>query len=460
VLPERKAREAQEHLELSCRQMARGGLYDHLGGGFHRYSVDAYWHIPHFEKMLYDEGQLLRTYVETWRRGGRRDDDLLWPVRETVDFMRRELRAEDGGFFASLDADSEGEEGIFYVWTPKQIEKVLGPEAAGPFCAAYGVNERGNFEKSTTHLHDVAGGPREDFAAERAKLLEARAARVRPGTDRKRVLSWNALAISGLARAGSLIPDDSMLAEATAAADFLLEKLVDDRGRLLRVYDGGRAHVLAFLDDHATFLEACLDLHRAGAGDRFLEAAKRVAEAIATRFFDPEHGDLFLTPGDGEPLVHRPRSDHDGAMPHSPGLAVLGLLRAATLAGRDDWRDAALSVLRTHALVLDRAPEAYPTLSRAACVAERGASVAVVVGKAGDPDTEALAARARAVLGPEEPVVVAEPGAPPPGVAASWLEGRDLVDGRAAAYVCRGVTCSLPATEPDAIEPLTANGES
>jgi len=451
VLPERKAREAREHVLLSCREMARGGLYDQLGGGFHRYSVDARWCVPHFEKMLYDQGQLLRSYAEAWRRSG--DDDLLWPIRETAAFLRREMAAPDGGWFASQDADSEGEEGRFYVWTPESVRAVLG-DAADAFCDAYSVTERGNFEHGTTVLTDRARKPRTEFAAERAALLAARAERVAPGTDRKRVTAWNALTISALARAGSLLDDDAMLADAAAAADFLDEHLKDAEGRLLRVWNEGRAHVLAFLDDHAALLEAFLDLYRAGAGGRFAARALDVAEAIAARFFDPDEGDLFLTRSDGEPLAQRPRSDHDGATPHSTGLAVLGLLRAASLSSRGALRDVALHVLRTHALVLERAPEAFPSLARAASIAERGPSLALIAGAEDDAATHALATRARRVLAPEDAVVVALSQADAPALDPSWLAGRGPVAGRPAAYVCRGTTCSLPVTEPSALVPL------
>ncbi|TMA26456.1 MAG: thioredoxin domain-containing protein, partial [Deltaproteobacteria bacterium] len=319
ALPERKAREALDHVVLTCREMARGGLYDHLGGGFHRYSVDARWCVPHFEKMLYDQGQLLRTYTEAWRRSGASDEDLLWPVRETAMFLHRELRAPDGGWYASQDADSEGEEGLFYVWTPASVRTELGG-AAEEFCDAYSVTERGNFEHGTTVLMDRARKPRSHLAGERGQLFAARSARIAPGTDHKRVTAWNALCISGLARAGSLLEDTAMLADATAAADFLAERLVDADGRLLRIWNEGRAHVLAFLDDHAALLEASLDLYRAGAGERFLARAVALAGAIVGRFYDEGEGDLFLTPSDGEPLAQRPRSDHDGATPHSTGL--------------------------------------------------------------------------------------------------------------------------------------------
>ncbi len=455
ALPERKAREAVDHVVLSCREMARGGLYDHLGGGFHRYSVDERWAVPHFEKMLYDQGQLLRVYAEAWRRAGTDDEDLLWPVRETAEFLRRELTAPEGGFYASQDADSEGEEGKFYVWTPAQVESVLGAERGAAFCAAYGVTPRGNFEGGATVLHDVAREPRAQFAEERAALLAARIKRTAPGTDRKRVTAWNALTVSGLARAGSLLGDERMLANAAAVADFVLEGMVDGEGRRLRVFDQGQARVPAFLDDLAALLEACLDLHRAGAGDRFLTAALGVADDIADRFYDDAEGDLFLTASDGEPLVHRPRSDHDGATPHSTGLATLGLLRASALAGREDLRRIADRVIRTHAFVLDRAPEAFPTLARAVLLAERGVSVAVILGEPDADATRALADRARRVLLPEDAVWVAPPGAPPPrGVDPAWLAGRAAVSGRATAYVCRGVACSLPVVEPEQLEPL------
>jgi uncharacterized protein YyaL (SSP411 family) len=455
ALPERKAREAVDHVVHTCVEMARGGVYDQVGGAFHRYSVDAQWSIPHFEKMLYDQGQLVRVYLEAWRRTGGRRDDLIWPVRETIDFLRREMTGPEGGFYASQDADSEGEEGKFYVWTPREIVEVLGADAASEFAEAYGVSERGNFERGTSVLRDLARRPRSDLAAEREALRRARERREAPATDHKRVAAWNGLAISGLARASALLGDEAALREAVAAADFVLERMVDDRRRPLRVWNEGRAHVSAFLDDLAAMLEAALDLHRAGAGDRFLEAALGLADDIAQRFYDDAEGDLFLTPCDAEPLTHRPRSDHDGATPHSTGLAVFGLLRTANLAGREDLQQIADRVIDTHAFALERMPEAFPTLARAVLARAQGVSVAVIVGEPSDPRTAALADRARRVLLPEDAVLVVAPGAPAPaGVAASWLEGRVPVDGRPTAYVCRGRSCSLPAVDPKALAPL------
>jgi len=455
ALPARKAREALDHVILTCREMARGGVYDQLGGGFHRYSVDNHWGVPHFEKMLYDEGQLLRVYVEAWRREGCKSDDLLWPVRETVDYLRREMEAPDGGFYASQDADSEGEEGTFYVFTPQQIKDVLGTERAEKFCAAYGVTERGNFEHDTTVLRNVGCIDREEFAEERALVFESRAGREAPTTDTKRVASWNGYAISGLARAGSLLEDASMLETAAATADFIFREMVDARGRLLRVYNRGRASVSGFLDDHAALLEASLDLFRAGAGERFAAKALRLADDIASRFFDDAAGDLFFSPTDGEALAMRARTDHDGATPHSCGLAVLGLLRAASLAGRADLDALARRVISTHAFSLESAPEAFPTLARAALLSARGPSSAVIFGNPEDDATRALAARARLVLGPEDAVIVAtKEVTQTEAVDSNWFKGRSAVEGLATAYICRGTTCSPPVTSVEGFDSL------
>ncbi len=454
VLPAAEARAALDFLSLTCRQMARRGLWDHLGGGFHRYCVDGHWGVPHFEKMLYDQGQLLRIYAELWQRTGEKDPDLVWPVLETAGWLAREMTGPEGGYAASQDADSEGHEGRYYVWTPAEVEAVLGPERGAAFCRAYAVSAAGNFEGSNV-LWDLAGGPRADFAAERALLLAARAKRVAPATDTKRVLGWNALAISGLAYAGSVFDERPLLDAAGACAGFVRARLRGPDGRWLRVFAEGRAKVPAFLDDLAAWLAASLDLHRASGEVTLPALALELADEIQARFFEASENDLFLTPADGEALAQRPRADHDGATPHSTGLATLGLLRVAALAGRDDLRRTAERVLRTHAFVLERAPAAFPTLARAAYWAERGLSCAVVIGAPEDPRARALALRARRLLAPEELVIVAVPGAPTlEGVDPSWLAGRTQLGGAPTAYVCRGTVCSLPATEPDALATL------
>jgi len=450
-LAEAERREVLDFVTFTCREMARRGLYDQLGGGFHRYCVDGHWGIPHFEKMLYDQGQLLRVYAQAWLHT--RDDDLAWPIRETVAYLEREMTAADGGFYASQDADSEGVEGKFYAWTPAEVQALLGAEDGGRFCEAYSVSEAGNFEAGSSVLFDRERAPRETHAALREILFRERMRRVAPATDRKRVTGWNALAVSGLALAGSLLDDEAMTRAARETADFLLEHLRDAEGRLLRVRNEGRAHTRAFLDDEAALLTALLDLHRAGAGLGYLAEALTLAEGLVERFFDPDEGDLFLTPGDGERLAARPRSDHDGATPHSAGLAALSLVRAGTLSGNESLLSVARQMVRTHAFALERVPAAHPTLIRAAAWLETGLAVAVIVGDPADARTRALALQARRILSPEEAVVVAPPGSAMEGLDPSWLQGRDVVDGQPTAYVCRGRTCSLPATDPDALVP-------
>ncbi|MBY0400449.1 thioredoxin domain-containing protein, partial [Myxococcota bacterium] len=365
-VPPAEATNIARFLTLTANEMARRGLFDQLGGGFHRYCVDASWTIPHFEKMLYDQGQLLSFYAEMARRS-HAAGDFVWPIRETIDYLRREMTGPGGAYHASQDADSEGAEGRFFVWTPTEIEAALGEDAAS-FCLTYGVRTKGNFEHGTSHLVDEARAPRSEQAAARRRLLEVRNRRVPPATDRKHVAAWNGYTISGLARAATMLADDQVLADAARAADFVLEAMVEG-GRLMRVHDGGRAHVAAFLDDHAAMLGACLDLQRAGAGDRFLEAALWLAGEILGRFTDRATGALYLSPADGaqsEPaLIHRPRPDHDGATPDAGGLALLGLARLAALSHASELESQIELALSESAHLLERAPHAFPTLLRA-----------------------------------------------------------------------------------------------
>jgi uncharacterized protein YyaL (SSP411 family) len=449
-LPEDEAPVVASHLALTAQEMARRGLYDHLAGGFHRYCVDGDWTIPHFEKMLYDQGLLLRCYAELARRSPH-DADLRWPIIETARYLRREMTSPEGGFFASQDADADGVEGAYNVWTREQIQPVLGAGTEA-FCQAYGVTPQGNFEDGTTHLVDQARKPRNEFAAEREALRVVRDERVAPDTDRKRVAAWNGYVISGLARSASALGDASLLADARAAMDFVMQEMIDDDGRVSRVFSQGRPSVPAFLDDHAALLDAGLDLYRAGAGEDYLTLALHLASEIEARFFEPETGQLYFTPSDGERLVHRPRTDHDGATPSALGLAALGLVRLAQLSGLAPIAGCARAVLASNAALLQRAPHVVPTLLRAVALEARGCSVAVIIGEPGADDTEALASRARVRLLPDDAIVVVAPGQDKPtGVAGDFLSDRTSIDGRATAYVCHGTTCSLPITDPEAL---------
>ncbi len=450
VLPPEEGQAALDHVLRTCRAICRGGLRDHLGGGFHRYCVDEDWGVPHFEKMLYDQGQLLSILARAWNRGGGADRDLEAAIRETAAYLDRELARPGGGFAASQDADSEGEEGRYYVFTPEEVASVLPPAEAERFCAAYGIRPGGDLEGGGCVLRRRPGVDPEGFREARAALFRARDRRVPPAIDPKVVLGWNALAVSGLARAGSLLGAPGLVARATRLARFLLG-MRDGRGRLLRVRDEGGARIPAFLDDHAALLAALLDLARADAPEPWLPAAVEVAEALLEHFGDPATGDLYLAPADAEALPRRPRSEQGGATPDAAGLAAMGLIRVAALSGREDLRDAARRLLRARALDAERAGEAFAELARAAWLEEREVATAVVAGDPADPRALRLAEAARRALAPEDAVVIAAPGSVPAGLDPSLVAGRGLRGGRPAAYLCRGRVCSAPLGEPEEI---------
>jgi uncharacterized protein YyaL (SSP411 family) len=441
---------AFEQLCFTLIAMARGGIFDQLGGGFHRYSTDARWLVPHFEKMLYDNGQLLRVYAGVYR--ATRDEALRWPVAETVAWLEREMLGPSGEAYASQDADSEGEEGRYFVWSPDEIAAVLGAADAERFCQAYGVSAQGNFEgtgKSVlSQARDVA---RADLAAARAQLLAARGSRVPPATDPKCIAAWQAYALGGLAAAGSAFDEPAWIERARRLADFALTRLSDEGHDLLRIWDGGRARIPAFLDDHAALLCALCDLFRADPQPRWIRAALRLAESIAREFYDPGQRDLFFARGADRTLVVRPASDSDGATPGAAGLAVLGLVRIAALCGRRDLLEVARAVLGTHAAVAERVPLHLPTLVRAGALDDSGIGVGVVIGSVSDPAVQALLARARALLGPDDFALALAPDERPDWLDPAWLEGRSAVGGRPTAYLCRGSSCSLPAHTPESL---------
>jgi hypothetical protein len=441
---------AFEQLCFTLGQMARGGIYDQLGGGFHRYSTDARWLVPHFEKMLYDNGQLLRVYANVYRLTG--EPELRWPVAETAAWLEREMLGPRGEAYASQDADSEGEEGRYFVWSPDEIEALLGVSSAREFCAAYGVSAQGNFEHTgKSVLSQARGVEREAFAEPRARLLRARGERVAPATDPKCIAAWQGYALGGLAAAGSAFGEPRWLGLARRMAAFALERLSDEGSGLLRIWDGERARIPGFLDDHAALLCALCDLFRADPDPRWIAAALRLAETIAHEFYDAGRRDLHFTRAADRTLVVRPATDSDGATPGAAGLALLGLVRVAALSGRADLHGVARAVLESQAAIAERVPLHLPTLVRAGALDEFGIGVGIVIGEPADPRTRALLERARALLGPDDFALALAPGERPAWLDPAWLEGRSAQGGRPTAFLCRGTTCSLPAHEPEAL---------
>ena len=442
----------------TLRRMAAGGLRDHLAGGFHRYSVDARWLVPHFEKMLYDNALLASAYLFGYQVTGHAD--LRRVAEETLDYLAADMRAPDGGFCCARDADSEGEEGLFYVWTPEELEDLLTPEEARLFARVYDVSPGGNFEgKSILHLaHDLAavarseGTSSEDFeatlGAARAKLLTARARREPPFRDDKVVVSWNALAIRAFAEAGAALDRTDHVDLARASADFLWNTLRPE-GRLLHVYMDGQAKIDAFLDDFAALGNALLSLHGATLEVRWLDAVRALCDEILDRFWDEAEGTVFDTASDAPALVLRPRDTMDNATPSGPSLAAELLARAGHVFDEDRYRKAATRIIDHESEVLTRYG---PAFGRMLSVLDRTLAepVAVaIVARRGDGAASALIREANA--GFRRNLTVVGRYADDPAAVGRLLEGRDLVGGRSAAYVCRGYACRLPVTEPDAM---------
>ncbi|WP_418958792.1 thioredoxin domain-containing protein [Streptomyces tritici] len=439
----------------TCEAMARGGIYDQLGGGFARYSVDRQWVVPHFEKMLYDNALLCRVYAHLWRATG---SDLARRVAlETADFMVRELRTAEGGFASALDADSDDGtgrhvEGAYYVWTPEQLTEVLGEEDAAYAARCFGVTEEGTFEHGASVLQlpqDAGFADADRLGSIRERLLAARERRARPGRDDKIVAAWNGLAIAALAETGAYFDRPDLVSRATEAADLLLRLHMDDSARLVRTSKDGRAGVNAgVLEDYADVAEGYLALAAVTGEGVWLEFAGFLLDVVLDRFRS-EGGAFYDTAHDAEALIRRPQDPTDNATPSGWTAAAGALLSYAAHTGSEAHRSAAEAGLGVVRALGPRAPRYIGWgLAVAEALADGPREIAVV---AGDPEHEA-AARAlhrTALLGPAPGAVVAF--GPAGGEEFPLLADRPLVGGAPAAYVCRHFTCHAPTTDPEAL---------
>ena len=426
----------------TLRAMANGGMYDQVGGGFSRYSVDARWVVPHFEKMLYDNALLARAYLHGWQVSG---DALLRRVCvETLEWMLRELRQEEGAFASALDADSEGVEGKYYVWTLDEVRAVLGDDADRAI-AYFGMTAEGNFEGANIPVR--AQPDPDDVAALKARLYEARERRVRPGLDDKRLTSWNALAVSALAEAGAVLGRADFVTAARECTGFLLETMRDAEGHLLRTYNRGQAKLAAYLEDHAYLVEALLTLYEATFDARWFAEARALADDTIERFGDAERGGFFTTSRDHEKLIARRKDVEDTPIPAGASSMAYGLLRLAALTGEASYEEHALTVLRPLGDGLGRFPQAFGHLLQAAAFHLEPTREVALVGRDLDPMLEVVRARFR-------PHIVLAGGTG--GGAVPLLEGREERDGRATAYVCERFACQAPVTDPADLERLLA----
>jgi uncharacterized protein YyaL (SSP411 family)/aryl-alcohol dehydrogenase-like predicted oxidoreductase len=445
---------ALDMVRRTLEAMARGGMYDQVGGGFHRYSVDERWLVPHFEKMLYDNALLARAYLEGWQATG--EPYFRRIATEILDYVLREMTDAGGGFYSATDADSEGEEGRFFVWTPEEVEQALGDEElARRFCEAYDITPGGNWEghgipNLRYELPSVASRlgvtPAEldaSLAEARQKLYTARKQRVAPGLDDKVLTAWNGLMIAAFAEAHRVLADPRYLDAARRAADFALAHLRGPDGRLLRTWRGGVAHIDAYLEDYACLADGLLHLYEAGGGERHLEAA----ESLATKMladFAAEGGGFYSTAAGHEPLIVRHREGHDGAIPAANAVAASVLARLAHHLDRPSWSEEAGRAVRAYGRVVSRQPRAFATtLAVVDFLLEGPVELAFV----GAPDaTLPLRREAGPVYLPNRIVAHHDPAA---GASARpLLAGKGLEGGRAALYVCRDYACQRPVTGP------------
>jgi len=439
------AQGVNESVERTLDAMMAGGIYDQIGGGFARYSVDANWLVPHFEKMLYDNALLARAYLHGWQA---LDHERYRRVCEqTLDWALREMRGPEGGFYSALDADSEGEEGRFYVWTPDEIDAVLG-DSAEAVAAFYGVSEAGNFEgRNVLHLAGGAAAPEpEGFAAARQALYEARARRVRPGLDDKRLASWNALVLAALAEAGAALGREDYLDAARGCAEFVLRDLRDGDGHLLRTYKDGEGRLNAYLEDHAFLLEALLTLYEATFEQRWFEHAQALADTMIARFGDPERGGFFSTSGDHEELIARRKEIGDHPIPSGNSAAALGLLRLEALTGERCYGEQAEGVLRLFAKAAPRQPDAFAHLLRALDFQLAPTKEVALIGN----DLSVLTATVRSSYRPH--LVLA--GGPESSSVPPLLADRPAIDDRPTAYVCEHFGCRAPTTDANTLASL------
>ncbi len=447
-------------IELTLEKMAHGGMYDQIGGGFHRYSVDDRWLVPHFEKMLYDNALLSRAYLHAYQVTG---NPLYRRIcEEILDYVQREMTSPEGGFYSTQDADSEGEEGKFYLWTPAQVKAVLGEEDGALFCAYYDVTARGNFEhKNILHvdhpLEQIAEQQgvsverlEQVLARGRRELYDERAGRVWPARDEKILTAWNGMMLRSYAEAARVLGRADYRAIAERNADFLLTKLAGG-GRVLRTYKDGQAKLNGYLEDYAHLALALLTVYEATFNPRWFTEARRLADQMLDLFWDQQDSGFFDTGSDHETLVGRPKELTDNATPSGNSTAVELLLRLAAYTGEERYRQHAATILLPLVPAMAEHPSALSQMLIALDFFIGPARELAIVGDPAAPDTQALLAVVNQTFRPNLVLAVAAPDDSAAESAIPLLQDRPQREGTATAYVCQGFVCQQPVTSPEAL---------
>jgi uncharacterized protein YyaL (SSP411 family) len=431
--------------------MACGGMYDQIGGGFHRYSVDAQWLVPHFEKMLYDNALLSRVYLDAWLLT--RNDFYRKIAEEILDYVAREMTSPEGGFFSSQDADSEGKEGAFFIWTVREIKSLMGEEEGGLFCRYYGATPEGNFEGENILFIPRSAGmvaQLESISEERLldiiqrgrkMLFHAREMRIKPGRDEKILTGWNGLMLRSFAEAANALGREDYRDIAVQNAGFLLAKLRQDEG-LLRSFKDGQARFNAYLEDYACLTDALTFLYEATFDSRWLKEAEALARIMIRKFWDSKDKGFFFTAEDHETLIHRPKEFYDNATPSGNSVAAFALLRLWRFTGNSEWSQYAISILEKLAALMAQHPSGFPHLLCAldACLAT--SKEIVIVGDPQDAQARDLLREVFHAYLPNKAVACGKEGD------TFLLQNKPQINGRATAYVCENFTCGLPVISP------------
>ena len=452
--------DALEMAELTLEKMARGGMYDQLGGGFHRYSTDAVWLVPHFEKMLYDNAQLVVAYLEAYQATKKPFYSEI--AAETLDYVLREMYdADKGGFYSAQDADSEGVEGKFFVWSLDEVDRILGRENAEVFCEFYDITGSGNFEgENILHIQtplDVFANKLRVDEAEleeilrkgKQELFEVREGRIKPGLDDKILTSWNGIMIRGMAFGFQLLNDPRYLDAAERSADFILTELSQSDGLLLRTYRAGKSHLNAYLEDYSYLSAGLIALYEASFNPRWLKEAARLAEVMIEQFWDTSSSGFFFTGKAHESLIVQSKSAYDSATPSGTAMAVHSLLRLAKHLDRADFHDKAVQALSLYYHQMENAPSGSGQLL---CELEFLLSTPkeiAVVGETNADDTMAILREIHGRFLPNKIVAMLDPYDAQPSADASLplTAGKTQIDGKATVYVCENYACQTPTTD-------------